>query len=133
MQAFFIAKNFFKLALDFPADWKPYGLPMFGLTAVEELLMSTNTNGLNTDSGFAQEWFELVDERPKRWSFNWVIHRIWHGVIELFTPSSELKIFTGRDQHGKTYYRVYEVLTHDSHRFGSEDEVRILLEQRYYR
>ncbi|MBE9108195.1 hypothetical protein IQ273_02010 [Nodosilinea sp. LEGE 07298] len=95
--------------------------------------MSTNTNGLNTDSGFAQEWFELVDERPKRWNFRQAVHRIWHGVIELFTPSSELKIFTGRDRYGNTYYRVYDVLTQGFHRFESEDEVRIWLEQRYYR
>lgn len=95
--------------------------------------MSTNTNGFNTGSGFAEEWFELVDESPKKWSFKQILHRVWHSLIELFAPSSELRIFTGRDRHGNTYYRVYDVSTQDFHRFESEDEVRIWLEQRYYR
>lgn len=95
--------------------------------------MSTNTNGFNTDSGFAQEWFELVDESPRRWSLKQAIHSLWHSLIELFAPSSELKIFTGRDRHGETYYKVYDVLSHEFHCFESENEVRIWLEQRYYR
>ncbi len=95
--------------------------------------MSTNTNGFRTDSGFAEEWFELVDKNPKKWSLKQIIRRVWHGLIELFSPSSELRIFTGRDRHDNTYYRVYDVSTQDFHRFESEDEVRVWLEQRYYR
>jgi hypothetical protein len=95
--------------------------------------MSTNTNGFSTDSNFTQEWFELVDAKPGKWNIKQIIHRIWHSVTELFAPSSELRVFTGRDRYGNTYYRVYDALTQDFHRFESENEVRIWLEQRYYR
>jgi len=94
--------------------------------------MTTNTNDIQPDSGFSHDWFEVIDESSRRWNFKQVIHRIWSSVTELFSPSSELRIFTGRDRHGNTYYRVYDVLTQDLHRFESEDEVRIWLEQSYY-
>lgn len=94
--------------------------------------MNTGANELNKDSELSQEWLDWLDKKHERGSLKQFISNVLQRIVEMFTPSSELRIFAGRDQHGNTYYRVYDVLTHEFYHFESENDVRIWLEGRYY-
>lgn len=57
--------------------------------------------------------------------------RFWN---QLFKPalSDELKINQRSDAQGHHYYHIYDPSTRKSSAFGSEQEVRILLDQQRY-
>ena len=94
--------------------------------------MNTQSEGFNTTSNLASQWLENSEKRTQPLNLARLARGIWERFVELFTPSTEIRIFTGRDRNGILYYRVYDVSTKDIHHFDSEDEVRIWLEQRYY-
>lgn len=54
-------------------------------------------------------------------------------LSDLLIRSSEPMISERRDYDGSRYYQVYDPVYEEIYRFASEDEVRIWLEQRYYR
>lgn len=58
---------------------------------------------------------------------------LWKGLETLFLKGSEPKIHQMRNAKGKLIFKVYDPSTQQSNRFESEEEVRIWLEQRYYR
>ncbi|MBD1995809.1 hypothetical protein H6G00_04105 [Leptolyngbya sp. FACHB-541] len=54
-------------------------------------------------------------------------------LIQLIVGTHEVQIWQVSDRAGNVYWRVYDPVTKDSTSFGSSSEVRIWLEQRYYR
>ncbi|MBD2069335.1 hypothetical protein H6F93_17720 [Leptolyngbya sp. FACHB-671] len=54
-------------------------------------------------------------------------------LIQLISGTHEVQIWQVSDRAGNVYWRVYDPVTKDSTSFGSSSEVRIWLEQRYYR
>ncbi|MBF2075291.1 MAG: hypothetical protein IGS50_16235 [Synechococcales cyanobacterium C42_A2020_086] len=59
-------------------------------------------------------------------------NRLWNGLNRLLTMNSEPKIDRKQDRQGNTYFRVYDPITGMTATFGSEPEVRLWLDQRYY-
>ena len=51
----------------------------------------------------------------------------------LFVNQNEPNIQKKRDRHGNSYWQVHDYKNNKSLTFGSDKEVRIWLEQRYYR
>lgn len=94
--------------------------------------MNTQPEEFKTGYTFASQLLEVSDQRTQTFNLARLAHGVWTRFIELFAPSSDVRIFTGCDRHGITYYRVYDVSTQDFHHFESEDELRIWLENRYY-
>jgi hypothetical protein len=54
-------------------------------------------------------------------------------LIQLIVGTHEVQIWQVNDRAGNVYWRVYDPATKASTSFGSSSEVRIWLEQRYYR
>ena len=63
---------------------------------------------------------------PARWQ------RWGRALFRYFLGSREPHIVTKRDRDGNPYYDVYDPIDRRHHTFGSEHEVRVWLEERYY-
>lgn len=50
----------------------------------------------------------------------------------LWRQSNEPKIEFKRDRHGNSYWKVYDFTTNQSYAFGSEQDVRAWIENRYH-
>jgi hypothetical protein len=53
-------------------------------------------------------------------------------LANFFIKANEPKIIFRRNNHGDVYFKVYDPQTKWTGTFSSEQEVRILLEERYY-
>ncbi|MGD2184240.1 hypothetical protein [Lusitaniella coriacea] len=62
-----------------------------------------------------------------------VLEGVRRGLETLFLKGSEPKIYQTRNSQGKLSFKVYDPIARQSNHFESEEEVRIWLEQRYYR
>lgn len=60
------------------------------------------------------------------------IKRLGQRIAEYFTSQSEIKVWQLQDRSGNTYWRVYDPNTNRSAVFGSEEEVRIWIEEIFY-
>ena len=60
------------------------------------------------------------------------LHRIWDSLVNALANSSDPKITQRWDKLGNSYYQVYDPMTGRSGTFGSEQEIRFWLEERYY-
>ncbi|UBF27742.1 hypothetical protein K9N68_07460 [Kovacikia minuta CCNUW1] len=62
------------------------------------------------------------------------LQRLGQICIQFFSPNDEPKVWQNIDRQGNTTsWQVFDPETGQSIRFGSEMEVRLWLEQRYYR
>ena len=52
---------------------------------------------------------------------------------KLVTTSSEPQVEQKRDRYGNKYWHVNDLQNHRSYTFGSEQDVRVWLENRHYR
>lgn len=59
-------------------------------------------------------------------------NRLWNGLNRILVMNGEPKIEQKLDHQGNTYFRVYDPRTGMTFIFGSEQEVRFWLDQRYY-
>lgn len=57
---------------------------------------------------------------------------IWQRLIRTITSSKELQVWKTTDRHGHTYWHAYDPTTERSISLGSEAEMRMWIEQRYY-
>lgn len=58
----------------------------------------------------------------------------WQHFLTLLVHSSELQVWQESDRQGRTFsWHAYDPLTGRSACFGSEEEMRIWIEQSYYR
>ena len=62
-----------------------------------------------------------------------IVQTVEKTLYDLLIHNSEPIISGRRDFKGTHHYRVYDPVYEKTYRFTSEDEVRIWLEQRYYR
>lgn len=60
------------------------------------------------------------------------IKKLGQRIAEYFTSQSEIKVWQLQDRSGNTYWRVYDPNTNRSATFGSEEEVRIWIEELFY-
>lgn len=56
----------------------------------------------------------------------------WQRLIRVLSASNELQVWK-RDRQGHTYWHAYDPLTGNSTCLSSEAEMRIWIEQHYYR
>lgn len=52
--------------------------------------------------------------------------------LNFMTGNESIQIVQRRDRYGDTYWDAYDPATHSHHRFDTEQEVRIWLDQRFY-
>ncbi len=57
---------------------------------------------------------------------------IWQHFIYVVSSHNELQVWQKTDRYGNTYWQAYDPVTGRSTSLGSEDEMRIWIEQRYY-
>ncbi|WP_017318114.1 hypothetical protein [Mastigocladopsis repens] len=62
------------------------------------------------------------------------LKKVWEHVVIWLVSSSELQVWQESDRHGRIFsWRAYDPLTGRSACFGSEEEMRIWIEECYYR
>lgn len=57
---------------------------------------------------------------------------IWQTWFSALSGNPEPRIYRKRDRYGNSYFQVYDPTTGLSSSFGTEKEVRIWLDERYY-
>ena len=62
---------------------------------------------------------------------SWLAH--FYSLVKALSQEHEVKAWEKTDRRGNTYWNVYNPVTDKTVQFGSEAEVRIWLEQQYYR
>lgn len=61
------------------------------------------------------------------------LNNIWQYLIAIFTKQNELQVRQKSDRFGNTWWNAYDPATGESVSFGSDTEMLIWIEQRYYR
>jgi|GEM_PF-1014197 len=74
----------------------------------------------------AQLTARVAVESPSRWQ------RWGHALFRYFLGSKEPRIVTKTDREGNSCYEVYDPIDRRHYTFGSEHDVRVWLEERYY-
>ena len=64
--------------------------------------------------------------------FKAYLYKAGQSWLQAFCGSWEPRIVTKRDREGNTFFSAYDPVTQAHHRFTSERELRIWLDQRYY-
>jgi hypothetical protein len=60
------------------------------------------------------------------------MQKTWNAIVTHFAQVSEPKVSHYQDAQGHHYYRAVNPLTRQSNTFGSEQEIRIWLDQQHY-
>lgn len=60
------------------------------------------------------------------------LRRLGNRIVEYFNSQSEIKVWQRQDRFGNEYWEVYDPNTHRSASFGSEEEVRIWIEELFH-
>ncbi|HIK57411.1 MAG TPA: hypothetical protein IGS37_19880 [Synechococcales cyanobacterium M55_K2018_004] len=58
-------------------------------------------------------------------------NKLWDQFLNLAATNAEPHVWTTRD-HGMSVWHAYDPLTGESLEVGSEEDVRVWLEERYY-
>jgi hypothetical protein len=62
------------------------------------------------------------------------LRKIWQQFVTWLATSSELQVWQESDRQGRTFsWHAYDPITGRSACFGSEEEMRVWIEQYYYR
>lgn len=56
---------------------------------------------------------------------------VWQKLTLLFTSNSELQVWSTRDRNGDLSWHAYDPITRHYVCFGSEDDIRAWIEQRF--
>lgn len=70
--------------------------------------------------------------KPSLFSLASVVKAIWQRLLRILTISNELQVVKKKDRNGNTYWQAYDPATGKSTSLGSEAEMRVWIEQRYY-
>ena len=79
----------------------------------------------------SRRWGSRVGLQLRVW-IHFGIDRLIRAIAQACRSSQAPRIATVRDRQGHLYFLVYDPIAHTQHRFNSETEVRVWLEQRYY-
>ena len=60
------------------------------------------------------------------------LRRLGDRIVEYFNSQSEIKVWQCQDRFGNKYWEVYDPNTNRSASFGSEEEVRIWIEELFH-
>jgi hypothetical protein len=60
------------------------------------------------------------------------LKQIWRVLVDILTSTNQPAIYTTESKSGVTQWIIYDPVTGYRTRLGSEEEVRIWLEQSYY-
>jgi hypothetical protein len=60
------------------------------------------------------------------------LHQIWDSLVKVVANNSDPRITQRCDRQGNTYFHVYDPVSGRSSTFGSPEEIRFWLEERYY-
>jgi hypothetical protein len=60
------------------------------------------------------------------------LKRLGDRIVEYFNSQPEIKVWQRQDRFGNDYWEVYDPNTHRSASFGSEEEVRIWIEELFH-
>lgn len=60
------------------------------------------------------------------------LQKVWQKLVKALTTSSELRVWQTFDCCGHPCWHAYDPATGRSACFGSESEIRVWVEQRYY-
>jgi hypothetical protein len=60
-----------------------------------------------------------------------LLSKLLRDIVTTLT-TSELQVWQKRDRHGYTCWYAYDPMTATHTCFGSEDDMRVWIEQRYY-
>jgi len=87
-----------------------------------------------TSSQLEPQSINLNDETSVQQPYNLMesIKKLGQRIAEYFTSQSEIKVWQLQDRSGNTYWRVYDPNTNHSATFGSEEEVRMWIEELFY-
>lgn len=58
---------------------------------------------------------------------------IWQRFTKAIVSSSKLQVWQASDRHGNVYWQAYDPASNRSICFGSEAEMRMWIEQYYYK
>lgn len=61
------------------------------------------------------------------------LEQLWNSILDSLTRSQEPRIYQKYGRSGNLYFEVYDPIAHQTSTFNSEQEVRIWLDQRYYK
>ncbi len=75
---------------------------------------------------------ENCDRQPNRESW---LSRVWQKIVAALTPEDiqSLRVWRETDRRGRTWWKVSNPATNEIIAFDSETEVRIWMEEFYYR
>lgn len=69
----------------------------------------------------------------KRFNILLPVQIIWQSLVKWIASGSELQVWQESDRHGRTFcWHAYDPETRNHACFGSEEEIRMWIEQRYY-
>ncbi|BAW97944.1 hypothetical protein NIES970_29070 (plasmid) [[Synechococcus] sp. NIES-970] len=57
---------------------------------------------------------------------------LFHSLLDIFTYCNEPRISRKISRYGDIYFEVYDPVSNQNMNFGSEQEVKMWLEQKYY-
>ncbi|RUR76011.1 hypothetical protein ACF3DV_26285 [Chlorogloeopsis fritschii PCC 9212] len=69
----------------------------------------------------------------KKQNFLLICQNIWQVIANWIASGSELQVWQESDSHGHPFcWHAYDPVTGNHACFGSEEEIRMWIEQRYY-
>lgn len=74
----------------------------------------------------------LSAQTPKSGSLFTTLKIIWRYSIRNLVGNNELQVWQKTDCYGKSYWRTYDLASGRSTVLGSQAEMRMWIEQRYY-
>lgn len=83
-----------------------------------------------TEKDFLQVPEQNQVKKPKLFS---LVHQIWQYLVTVLAQGQQPKIWQNCDRFGQIWWYGYDPVTGCSICRDSEDEIRIWLEERYYR
>jgi hypothetical protein len=72
-------------------------------------------------------------KRVKNSKFLSALHRIWQHLLTILTKGNDLQVWQTSDRFGNTWWNAYDPATGRSTSLASEAEMRVWIEERYYR
>ncbi|MBD3883749.1 hypothetical protein IFO70_18460 [Phormidium tenue FACHB-886] len=75
---------------------------------------------------------EIVSAKALRPAQPSRLRHFWERLLTLLSGRTEPQIWRKRDRAGNWYFQVFDPATGELSMLGSEQEVRIWIEQRYY-
>ena len=73
-----------------------------------------------------------IGNQTSRFNIVEYLKELGDRIVEYFNSQSEIKVWQCQDRFGNKYWEVYDPNTNRSASFGSEEEVRIWIEELFH-